>query len=250
LQRGIQLLNQGETILRDMDEENRWELAMILFHKTVVLKFMGDEPGFQICSQESIGLFFEVGDVWGEVYLMMAEAAQGRGDYELTKKYCEEALQKFHEINSELDIAYTYRKFADWVRMSGKNDEAIPFYRSALKIYNNMAAISGICCALGGLSSSHIAIAQNQSAEEARVPLMWTTRILGAIERVQKEIHPVTYFEDRLIYDHAMASLKKGLEPGDFQTAWAEGRAMHLKQVVAYALRETSPEMGPDNTGQ
>jgi predicted ATPase/DNA-binding CsgD family transcriptional regulator len=238
LQRGLQLLNQAETILREMGEESRWELALTLCHKAVVLRFMEDEPGFQICSQESTALFLEVGDVWGEVYLMMAEAAQRRGDFELTKKYCEEALQKFREISSETDIAFTYRKLADWARMLGRNDQAIPFYRAGLKIYDNMAVIAGICCALGGLASSHIAIAQSQSNEKARQSLVRATRILGAIHMVWEEIHPITFFEDRLIYEQGLKAVKKGLEPGDFQIAWSEGHSMKVNQVVANALSE------------
>jgi hypothetical protein len=50
--------------------------------------------------------------------------------------------------------------------------------------------------------------------------------------------HPISYYEDRLIYEQALEKTRSCLDPGDFQSAWAEGRAMGMKQVVVYALTE------------
>ncbi len=236
LQRGLMLVNEAETILREIGEDGCWEFAMTLSFKATIYRFLGDEAGFQLYCQEAASVFLTLGDQSGGPYFMLGEAAQRRGDYELTKKYCEMGLKQSLEINGQFDNAYNYRKVADWMRLLGRNDEAIPYYKLSLKIYDSLALLTGTCLTIGGLASSFIYIAQNLPEEKSRQLLLGSTRLLGRIKKTQEEMDQVSYFEDRMIFDQALAAIKKGLEPSDFQAAWAEGSVMIMNQAVAYAL--------------
>lgn len=237
LQRGLQLVNEAEMILREINEEESWDFAMILNFKAIICRFLGDEDGFQYYCTRSASLFLKLGDTTGNSYYMLAEAAQRRKDYETTKKYCEMGLQRTLEINGQFDVAYYYRKVADWMRMLGRNDDAVQYYNLSLKVYDSLALLTGCRFTLGGLASSHIALAQDQNGDKARKILVWTARILGAIKAAQDRTNLVTFFEDRMIYDQALSAVKKELEPAIFQAAWDEGTLMKERQAIDYALR-------------
>jgi hypothetical protein len=46
---------------------------------------------------------------------------------------------------------------------------------------------------------------------------------------------------DQIEYEHNTKALRESLDGANFETAWAEGRAMTLEQAVEYAL-ETHKE--------
>jgi hypothetical protein len=52
------------------------------------------------------------------------------------------------------------------------------------------------------------------------------------------EILPIEY---RAEYDRDLAILRERLDPTSFETAWAQGRAMNRKQVVAYLMEADEP---------
>ena len=63
-------------------------------------------------------------------------------------------------------------------------------------------------------------------------------RVLGAADALLTAIGASLEADDRIPYEHAMASARKQLDEETFARARAEGQAMSMEQAIAYALQE------------
>jgi len=61
-------------------------------------------------------------------------------------------------------------------------------------------------------------------------------RLLGAAEALMEVSNRVFYPDARLIFEQGVASARSQLSEEAFEKAWAEGRAMSMKQAIEYAL--------------
>jgi hypothetical protein len=67
-----------------------------------------------------------------------------------------------------------------------------------------------------------------------------TARLLGAAEALRAAIGLPLPPAERPDYERTVAAARAQLDEAAFATAWAQGRAMSLDQLVAYALEPTS----------
>ncbi len=98
LEKGFDMLNAAEAILRKLGSEGRWDLGYVLLNKGWIMRFMGDESAAQIFFDGFTSAILELGDVWGEVYWILADKAWRSGDFDLAKKYCEDYRVRSREI--------------------------------------------------------------------------------------------------------------------------------------------------------
>jgi tetratricopeptide (TPR) repeat protein len=236
LQKGLEMLSEAEVILRESGSAGIWNLGHTLNGKAWTLRFIGNETAAQAYFDEYTSLILELGDVWGGVFWPLADGAWRREEFDLAKKYCEEYRIRSREMELEADAAHIDRMLANWERARGMYAEALLLYRNALALYNNKAVIWGVFLTLIGLASNQVGTAQSVAHENSYKMLILSTQLLAAIQTVQEEYHTAFYFEDRQIYDQALDCAKKRMKPADFNIAWAQGRTMHLKQIVTWAL--------------
>ncbi len=245
LEQGYSMLLEAEEILRPRAAEYPWYLGWLLDGKAWVLRFMGKNAEAESCCEEAIQLLLSTGDVWttpaGGVYWEMAEHAYRTGNYELAETYYE--IEKGHCIESGnlRVIAHIDRIKANWKREHGCFREAWELYQSTLAVFDRMVMISSACIDINGMAANLSALAETQSPEDAWQTWMRAVTIMGALADVYTESNTTTCFEDKIIYDKALNKVQNGLSPEDFEKAWAEGLAMHYKQLVAYVQQIQVP---------
>jgi hypothetical protein len=98
----------------------------------------------------------------------------------------------------------------------------------SLAIFRALGGQSGITHNLEGLAA--VALAQAQPERAAR--------LLGAAEGLREAVGSPRPLADRAEHDRFVAAVRTALGEQAFAAAWAEGGAMSLGDVVAFALAE------------
>ena len=65
-------------------------------------------------------------------------------------------------------------------------------------------------------------------------------RLIGGVDRVLADSGDRLQLEERLDYEAILADIHARLSDAEFSAAWAEGQAMTLEQMVAYALEDSA----------
>ena len=87
---------------------------------------------------------------------------------------------------------------------------------------------------------ARLAAGQEQRPEDAQASGLRAARLFGAAEVLRETLRaPILAFQ-RQSYARGIATLRAQLDEATFTAAWAEGRAMTLEQVIAYALSDES----------
>jgi len=108
-------------------------------------------------------------------------------------------------------------------------------YQQAVTYYKELLAITWKSGSQRWVASSLEKLA-SVSVEESRSEQ--ASRLFGAAERIREVSDAAIYPFEIADYEHNLASLRPQLDAKTFADCWAKGRAMSLKQVVAYALEE------------
>ena len=85
-----------------------------------------------------------------------------------------------------------------------------------------------------------LAVAEREKSEDRQSSLLRAARIFGAAERLRETLAAPVFPFQRHFTERGFAILRAQLDEVTMAAAWAEGRAMALDQVVAYALEETN----------
>ncbi len=164
------------------------------------------------------------------VMMHLGSIAAYEGDVERSERLLDEALALSQALGEPGMLAMTYRfkgrvayHLADWAR-------ARAAYQASLRLQRDVGRKWEIAACLEGLAG--VADGQDESARAAR---LW-----GAAEGLREQMGAPVPPVDRVHYEAAVAHTRMALGEAGFGAAWAEGRAMTLEQVIAYAL-ETAP---------
>jgi hypothetical protein len=107
---------------------------------------------------------------------------------------------------------------------------ASSMYKQSLTLFQKLGDKFSIATSLAGLGGSETETDQVRKG----------TRLLGACQRLLEAIGAVMQGGDRPPYERGIASARYQLEEEAFEKAWAEGQAMTMEQIIAYALEEST----------
>jgi non-specific serine/threonine protein kinase len=216
-------------IYRQLKDEG--QVAMLLRGLGELAQDEGDLTGAKNFYDQSVSLFRRLGDIKGSSIALghLGIVAILEGDYEQAAALCTETLAfgRARGDSRTTAIALTTLGFVSWAK--GKPTQAATQFAEALDLQATLtdkwvAQYSLMGMALVAFATRHLARA---------------ARLFGAAESLRESIGTPVPPSQRPHYDSLVAAVRAQLDAARFAKAWAEGRAMMLKQAVEFALKNS-----------
>ncbi|MGE5123425.1 MAG: ATP-binding protein, partial [Acidobacteriaceae bacterium] len=246
------------------DNIGRAEATHILAHLVFLRQRYRDAEGF---FRQGLALYKSLGDqvIVGNIICDLSMVAFYQGDLQTARKYCEESLSLFDQLNAKGQKAQADIRLGDITRQEGDYRKAYDLYQQALSINRELQIPRGIASALNklgyiSLHSGDIHQAQTLFAESLMIRsesgsqqgiaeclaglACSLTRLSegeraarffgaakGILNRTGLPMIPVDLLEWQR-YERKARGLCNATR---FQRAWSEGEALNLKQAVELA---------------
>jgi len=221
--------------------------------------------------EQSLALSQEAGDRWGVAYAttILGLVARGQGDTKSASRLLEEASADFRSLSDKWGTGVTLNNLGLVARDEGNLDRARLIFQQSLALFEELGHKWGSAFALSNLAIvaweqrdySHAAslfkeslvlrdeLRDKQGIATCLVGLAGVAAAQGNMQRaailfagaqaLREAIRiPLPPFI-RNSYEKLLADTATALEHGAFTQASAQGGAMPLEQVVAYALERT-----------
>jgi predicted ATPase/class 3 adenylate cyclase len=215
---------------------DKWGLANVLGSFATVVASAGHDFGTaRSYLDESIRLFDEVGAKRASASPLYGYGltAYLQGDYERARAAYQECLSVSIENGIRPRANMARSGMADVAWQQRKYQEALKLYREAIAEWQQMGNPGGIARCLECIAFVFIDQARTEPQADRPVPSRRAARILGAAEALREQVNsPMTPFEQPE-YDREVASLREELDETSLASAWAEGRALTMGQVIA-----------------
>jgi predicted ATPase/class 3 adenylate cyclase len=193
----------------------------------------GDADGtMKALLAEAAEIYRELGDDRGEANVLWAlgNARYFANDFNPSSSDLALALAKFRKVGDLTMEAWTLHMLGGAYIRVGQLEDARRDLTEALRIFNGASDAAGLTLILDDLSSLELA---DGHAERA-------ARLWGAARSLAKTTGAgLASMVDEVVESDARPHVRKALSPNDLQRLSAEGAAMTLDDLVAYAL-------GPD----
>lgn len=145
-----------------------------------------------------------------------------RGDYMLALEYEQEAVRLYQEVGDPHGVAWA-QMFVGWPALAlGNLDLAFTSFRASLKPSD-----------YGSMNCAPQALVGLAETVRQQGDLVRAARLFGAAVRFEYAISPK---DPKLEMLPAMQTAHTYLDNPTFAAAWAEGEAMTIEEVIAYAL--------------
>ncbi|HEX2267553.1 MAG TPA: hypothetical protein VHI97_05040, partial [Actinomycetota bacterium] len=183
----------------------------------------------------ALGIFTELGDTAGEAKCLWALSWNGfqNKQFERAREYLEKAERVFRELKDVFGLGWALHSLGILEILERNPEAADRVLREAMTAFSDAGDLSGIAL----LTDDYSWLAELQGHRERAVRLAGAARALeamagtGLVNVVPDEIgrpDPHAWVVD----DAARA-------------AWAEGEAMSVDEIVAYALKDPADEVVP-----
>jgi non-specific serine/threonine protein kinase len=236
------------------------------------LAWVGDTPEQDmLLGRQAMALARELGDRSNEAWLLadISNSLNLPEEYEAAVKMSETAVAIFRELDDKPGMAIALNTLGEVERLSGNPERAKEAYEETLaicretgEIYRqsmNLANLAFVAYDEGDYERGRelaIAILKQRMeigwVEWALIGLMVlagpigklgqpekAARLLGASTTLSAEMGIYYQPGDQPVIDKYIADVRAQLDEDTFETAWAEGQAMTLKQAVTYALSDS-----------
>ncbi len=214
-----------------------WEIAFPLIYLGHVSRGRGDYAAARAYHQDCLELFRASGDAWGiSVALDNLGLVEGDlGRYDAARALQEESLALGRELGDEWGIAISLVNLAAIARRQGDPERARALAQEGLERLWQQGAKREIAECLELLASLAAGAGQMESA----------ARLFGATEALRAALGVELSPTERAAQARALAAVQAALRPAAFDTAWSEGMALPLEQVVQLALALPQPPVAP-----
>jgi predicted ATPase/class 3 adenylate cyclase len=184
--------------------------------------------------QEALALYREVGDKAGEGNILWALGSYDYFTVAATpaEHWYREALELHRESGHRTMEAWSLHMLALLQVGSGESVESAEHAREALHIFRDAGDVGGITLILDDLAA--VAVVAGDAPRAGR--------LYGAARHLQKTSGTMLANYVEVTYEQYQApSPRSVLSPDDFERYTAEGAAMGLDEIVAYALEDPAP---------
>lgn len=165
----------------------------------------------------------------------LGEVALAQGNYTEAHKLFEESLAESQESADLFFMVISTRMLGETALEEGDYERARTLIEQSLRLSRDIQhrrvrvfTLMAFAAALG------------YTPERSSDQLQRAARIWGAAEVLREEVGIFLPLDNRIRYERDLANARSHLTPAEWATAWAEGRAMSLRQAVAYALGSLS----------
>jgi len=156
----------------------------------------------------------------------LAAMAEREGELDTARSIREESASVAREIGDRHSLGVAVARLALVARRQGKYRESADLFTEALIASSQLGDVLVMPRALAGLAGSAADATEYQRA----------ARLFGAVDafREVQGTREMTHWRD--ISNGDLGTVRNALGDDAFTAIWAEGRAMTLKQAIAYAL--------------
>lgn len=208
---------------------NKRGIAMSLNRLGNVARNQGDHVAAYHFFTESLSLRRELRDKQGTALALnnLGNLAYDQGDHVAARTLLEESLRLQREIANKSGASLALLNLGGVAYRQGDDRAAAEFFTESLVILRELGdkrigeRLVGLACVAA-----------------MRQQLVRAARLLAATESVLEAIGASLETADRTLYADIVATVRVTLGDAQFDTAWAEGRAMTPAQVIPYALTE------------
>jgi predicted ATPase/class 3 adenylate cyclase len=162
----------------------------------------------------------------GMFFLGMGMAESVQGNYEDARQFFEDGHRIFERIENKNFQNAMESELAHIARHTGDRKQAREMYQKTLvswQDFGNRAAISHQLECFGFL-----AVEEEEPQRAAR--------LFAAAEALRERIDSLMTDHERIEYEQALLRLRSMLSPEEFDSLWAEGRALAMEQAIQLAL--------------
>jgi len=230
------MLEQAVAVWRLLGD--RYGLAVALSELALAEREQGGYARAISLLEESLALFRAVGDRHGVACSLdrLGTVAHAAGDYALAQARYEEALGAVREAGNEPLLAWLQQNLANLALDRGDRRAARSWLAAALALWKRLDERLGQINWLTAMAC----LAAAEGRPERAVRLAAAVRELNAaIGAPATPTYPRTY-------ERRLTMARQALSERAAAAVWAEGQAMTLEQVLAYA---EAPEPAPANAG-
>jgi non-specific serine/threonine protein kinase len=227
------VLEESLTVFQELGSKSG--IAMSLSELGWLALSQGDYLTARSRLEESLALRREMGYRVGMAISLnlLGDVALHQGNYQQAKALIDKSLTLRKEVGSKSGIAWSLQNLGHLAQHQGEYRQAAALFEESLTLFQELGNKIGVAECLEGLAS--VAAAECQP-ERGRQTAQRATQLFGAAEALREVAStPVPPYR-RADYDRDIAAARAQLDQAAFATAWAEGRAMTMEQVVAYAL--------------
>lgn len=162
----------------------------------------------------------------GMFYLSMGFSERGQGNYDLAKQHFENGLTVFRQLRNKNFEYVMLSELGHLARVGGNFKQARKIYKQTITGWHELGARPAVAHQLE--CYAFIAIAEEQPTRAAQ--------LLGAAEALRAKVQSLMADDERVEYDQSVARLRSMLAEKDFNSLWADGRAMSMEQAIQFAL--------------
>jgi predicted ATPase len=263
--------NEGLALARTLGTAGKESVAIALLGKGAWDVYQADDASGKLVMEESLRLFRELGNRRGicESLTWLGLALINMGDHQQAIAPLEESLALAREAQDGNEIGFAVWQLGRAAILRGDYMAASGLMAESLAIFKELKLSGGIAFLLGDLgkaalkqgdyerAASHyrelLTINWNwgierkiaEGLEQLASVLMYqqpeyAARLLGSAEALRQSSNSDLFPFEKEDYDNILNFLRSQLGEVTLTACWAEGKAMNVKQVVKYALKEDS----------
>jgi non-specific serine/threonine protein kinase len=229
-------LEQADSLLDDAIRfarraADREVLAMALALEANVAANCNDYTRAAACADESAQLYRDLGYAWGVGVALLgsALAALGQGDVSRAVQTLDESEALLREAGAWWHLLVCFNVQIQIALSSGDHARAAARSREALAVSERIGDTTALAHCLTSLAG-----AVTLAGEPER-----GARLFGVVEALRERTGTGMHAAARRsLYEYHVALVRSRLDPATFAAAWAQGRAMPVEEVIAYALEE------------
>jgi DNA-binding CsgD family transcriptional regulator len=228
------MYSESLALLRETDD--RWRMAYSMLYLGIVHFLMLDVPSARHTVTEALAYFRALGDQWGATTSLnlLGDASIACGDAAGAQAPLAEALALSRQLGDQLGAARSLASLGYAALALADLPLARRYYEQSLSVVDDVGyQLIKVQC-LAGLAS--IAATDGHAAR--------ATRLFGTVAAVLESVGSVQDGIPGVDTTRGLALARATLTPEQFDTAWAEGRAMSPERATAYA-RQPEPAQAP-----
>ncbi len=262
---------EGLALGRTLGLAGRESMALALWGMGAWAYYQAEYARAKSLEEESLNLFRELGHRWGicETLCWLESAMSAQGDYQQAAPLFEESLTLARHARDSNEIGWSLWQLGGLAMTQGNFEQATTFLEESLALYKEIKSPQSITWLLGALGNAALYKGDYQQAvsryEEA-LALYWergderriaegleqlanaaavrkqpeqAARLLGAAEALRDSSGAALHPFQRADYERCLEMLRPQLDEARLAVLWAAGRAMTMKQAVAFALEST-----------
>ena len=261
------------SIWRELGEEGKASAAFTLDLLGELETEEGNYERAPAFFQEALDIYQEINNVRGigQIHMQFGWAAMRTGDYSKAQSHLEEFLNLAKQVEDKSDLAFAFSGLGEVAVRQGQYERAISLLEQALALNRQRGDKWGMGTQLGSLGwvalrqrdfkrmkdmlGESLAIRTEISdkggiawcleklaeAKYDQSQFQEAAKIFGHAESVRKPLRSVIDPADQPEYVRIISRLRSALGMDAFASLWAKGAAMHLEEVVDYALSDPIP---------